>query len=137
TMTSGTGTCTVKYDQAGNANFSPATQVTEPVTATKAAQAGLLVTAPTAGTFGQTYQITTSGGSSSGSVSFDVGASTGCALNGSDASKLDITKGSNATCAITATKAGDDNYLPVSSAATPVGLHKADQTITLSGVPAS
>src|SRR5207249_2916240 len=115
TMTSGTGTCTVKYDQAGNANFNPATQVTDSVSATKAAQAALVVTAPTDGTFGHTYQITTSGGSSSGSVTFDVGSSTGCALNGSDASKLDITKGSNASCSITATQAGDSDYLPVSS----------------------
>ncbi|MDQ3889547.1 MAG: MBG domain-containing protein [Actinomycetota bacterium] len=37
TMTSGTGTCTVKYDQAGNENYRPATQVAESVAATKAA----------------------------------------------------------------------------------------------------
>jgi len=33
TMTSGTGTCTVMYDQPGNANYNPAPQVTEIVTA--------------------------------------------------------------------------------------------------------
>ncbi|HNO92912.1 MAG TPA: sortase, partial [Anaerolineales bacterium] len=33
-MTSGTGTCNVFYDQAGNANFNPAPQVQEDVTAT-------------------------------------------------------------------------------------------------------
>ena len=37
-MTSGTGTCTVKYDQAGNANYNAAPQVTETVTAQKADQ---------------------------------------------------------------------------------------------------
>ena len=31
-MTSGTGTCTVKYDQAGDANYNAAPQVTETVT---------------------------------------------------------------------------------------------------------
>ena len=36
TLTSGTGTCTVRYDQAGNANYNAATQVTETVTAQKA-----------------------------------------------------------------------------------------------------
>jgi hypothetical protein len=36
TMTSGTGTCTVKYDQAGNDNYNAAPQVTESVTAQKA-----------------------------------------------------------------------------------------------------
>ena len=38
-MTSGTGTCSVKYDQAGDANYSAAPQVTESVTAQKASQA--------------------------------------------------------------------------------------------------
>ena len=38
TMTSGTGTCSVKYDQAGDANYSAAPQVTESVTAQKADQ---------------------------------------------------------------------------------------------------
>src|SRR5207302_9363011 len=38
TMTSGTGTCTVKYDQAGNSNYNAATQATESVTAQKANQ---------------------------------------------------------------------------------------------------
>src|SRR5205823_1473910 len=38
TMTSGTGTCTVTYDQAGNTNYNAATQQTESVTAQKANQ---------------------------------------------------------------------------------------------------
>ena len=36
-MTSGTGTCTVKYDQAGNTNYNAAPQVTETTNATTAA----------------------------------------------------------------------------------------------------
>src|SRR5206468_2119937 len=38
TMTSGTGTCTVKYDQPGDGNVNPATQVIESVNAQKANQ---------------------------------------------------------------------------------------------------
>ena len=38
TMTASTGTCTVKYDQAGDGNYNAATQVTESVTAQKADQ---------------------------------------------------------------------------------------------------
>ena len=34
-MTSGTGTCTVQFDQAGDSNYNAAPQVTESVTATK------------------------------------------------------------------------------------------------------
>jgi hypothetical protein len=37
TMTSGTGVCTVKYNQAGNGNYNPAPQKTETVTAAKKA----------------------------------------------------------------------------------------------------
>jgi hypothetical protein len=38
TMTSGTGTCTVKYDQAGDANYNAAPQLTETTAAQKAGQ---------------------------------------------------------------------------------------------------
>ena len=38
-MTSGTGTCTVSYDQAGDANYNAAPQVTETMNAQKADQA--------------------------------------------------------------------------------------------------
>ena len=38
-MTSGTGTCTVQYNQAGNANYDAAREVTQAVTAVKAGQA--------------------------------------------------------------------------------------------------
>ena len=37
-MTSGTGTCTVHYNQAGDANYDAATEVAEEVTAQKASQ---------------------------------------------------------------------------------------------------
>jgi hypothetical protein len=37
-MTSGTGTCTVEYNQAGNANYNPAPSVTEDVIAQKVSQ---------------------------------------------------------------------------------------------------
>ena len=39
TMTSGTTACQVKYDQAGNANYNAAPELTESVTAQKASQA--------------------------------------------------------------------------------------------------
>ena len=52
-MTSGTGTCSVKYDQAGNANYNAAPQVTESVTVGKANQT-IIVTlhAPASAVFG-------------------------------------------------------------------------------------
>jgi hypothetical protein len=52
TMTSGTGTCTVKYDQAGDGTYNAANQVTESVTAQKAAATVTL------GSLSQTYDGT-------------------------------------------------------------------------------
>ena len=58
TMTSGTGSCTVKYNQAGNSNYNAAAEVTNSATAAKANQATLSVTAPSAGALGQFYEMT-------------------------------------------------------------------------------
>src|SRR6202008_2055784 len=54
TMTSGTGTCTVKFDQAGDSNYNAATEITESVTAQKASATVTF----NAGTLSQTYDGT-------------------------------------------------------------------------------
>src|SRR5207248_824865 len=53
TITSGTGTCTVSYDAAGNESYSAAPQVTETVTAQKADQS-ITFEAPEQKTYGDT-----------------------------------------------------------------------------------
>src|SRR5262249_19207648 len=82
TMTRGTGTCTVKYDQAGDANFAAAPQVTETVTATKAGQAITVTThAPSTAVFGTGFSVAAAGGGSGNPVTFSsVGA---CSNSGS------------------------------------------------------
>ena len=138
TMTSGTGSCTVKYNQAGNTNYNAAPEETADVTAEKADQATLSVTAPSAGTFGQFYEMTASGGNGTGALSFDASGSA-CEIptSGPDAGKLAITSGTG-TCKITAHKAGDDNYNPADSAEHTVTVSKANQTITVdTAAPAS
>src|SRR6476619_8614040 len=58
TMTSGTGTCTVKYDQAGDGNFNAASQVTESVTAQKASQSITVNThAPANATYNANFTV--------------------------------------------------------------------------------
>jgi hypothetical protein len=123
TMTSGTTDCTVKYDQAGNANYNPAPELTETVNAEKAEQDALSVTSPDDGTYDQSYDIVTSGGSGTGALTFDVGSSTACSIV---SGKLKITSGTG-SCAVTAHKAGDDNYNSVASGAHAVTVHKANQ----------
>ena len=57
-MTSGTGTCSVKYDQAGNANYNAAPEVTETVNAQKANQTITVNThAPVSAVFNTTLRV--------------------------------------------------------------------------------
>ena len=107
-MTSGTGTCTVKYDQAGDANYNAAPQVTETVNAQKASQT--ITFAPLADkTYGDP-DFTVSATASSGlTVSF--AASGQCTVSGTT---VHLT--APGSCTITASQGGDSNY----SAATDV-----------------
>jgi alpha-tubulin suppressor-like RCC1 family protein len=58
TMTSGTGTCTVMYDQAGNVNYDPAPQVVEYVTASINTPAGNNIRTQPIDTNGGTTPVT-------------------------------------------------------------------------------
>ena len=58
TMTSGTGTCSVRYNQAGNANYNAAPQVVEAVSAQKAEQTITVTThAPSSAVFGTSFTV--------------------------------------------------------------------------------
>ena len=122
TMTSGTGTCSVIYNQAGNANINAAPQVTETVAAQKASQTitfGSLANK----TFGDAdFQVSAS--SSSGlTVSF---AATGnCTITGS---KVHLTGAGS--CTITASQAGDSNYSAAADVPQTFQIAKSNQTIT-------
>ena len=63
-------------------------------------------------------------------MTFSAGASTGCIVAGD---QLSVTNAAG-TCAVTATKAGDDNYLAASSNAASVTLNKASTTLALSNL---
>ena len=75
-MTSGTGTCTVAFNQAGNANYNPALQVAETTTAQKAAQA-ITVTqpAPAAAVYNTSFTVAATGGGSGLPVTVGVSGS--------------------------------------------------------------
>ncbi|HYW71219.1 MAG TPA: right-handed parallel beta-helix repeat-containing protein, partial [Pyrinomonadaceae bacterium] len=67
TMTSGGGACTVKYDQAGDGNYSAASQVTESVTAQKATQIITVNThAPASGAFNTNFTVAATAASALG-----------------------------------------------------------------------
>jgi hypothetical protein len=71
TMTSGTGTCSVIVNQAGNSNYAAATQITQTVTATQAAQTITFTTkAPATAAFKSTFKVAATGGASGNTVTF-------------------------------------------------------------------
>jgi hypothetical protein len=105
TMTSGTGSCTVKYDQPGDSNYNAATQVTEAVTAQKANQT-ITFNALANKTFGDPDFTVNATADSSLPVSF--AASGNCTVTSPSPGTVHIT-GAGA-CTITASQAGDGNY---------------------------
>jgi trimeric autotransporter adhesin len=126
-VVSGTGTCSITATKAGNDNYNPTTSAAKTITINKANQTALSITAPTSATYGEPdATITTSGGSGTGTVTFDAGTSTACSIV---SGKLHVVSGTG-TCSITATKAGDDDYNPTTSAAKTIAINKAVQTIT-------
>jgi hypothetical protein len=96
TMTSGTGTCTVKYDQSGNGTYSAAPQVTESVTAVKATTSTAGSSSVNPSNSGQsvtfTATVTSSAGTPTGTVTFK---DNGVAISG--CSNKPLTSG-QATC---------------------------------------
>ncbi|HUE08785.1 MAG TPA: Ig-like domain-containing protein, partial [Acidimicrobiales bacterium] len=94
------------------------------VTSAKINQSPLSITS-TNGTFGTPLTLTTSGGSGTGAVSFAVnggGTASGCSISSGQLSST-----SAGTCIVTATKAGDSTYNPISSSPTTITLGKANQ----------
>ena len=121
---SSAGTCLVTATKAQDANYNAVSSPRTTVTFAKADQAPLSLTS-TSGTYGTGLTLTTSGGSSTGAVSYSVdsgGTASGCSVT---AGVLSVT--STGTCLVTATQAGDGNYNPVSSPQTTVTFAPADQ----------
>lgn len=100
----------------------------------KAAQAPLAITgSQTIAYSGSPVTLGTVGGNGSGPVSFDATGSTACSVTA--AGIVTATSGSG-TCVITATNAGDDNYLPTTSAAFTISVSQAAATLTLGDLAA-
>ncbi len=126
TMTSGTGTCTVKYDQAGDANYNAAPQVTETVNAQKASQAINVTThAPASASFNQQFTVAATGGGSGNAVTFS--SSGACSNSGAT---FTITSATG-TCSVKYDQAGDSNYNAAPQVTESVSVGKTDQTITV------
>ena len=98
-------------------------------------QPALTVTS-TAGTYPTPLELTTSGGSpGTGAATFTAtnGTATGCAVSPTTPYKLSTT--SAGTCSVTATKAGDVNYEPVSSVPTTVTFAASLPSLRINDAP--
>jgi large repetitive protein len=128
-MTSGTSTCSVIANQAGNNNYSAASQVTQTVSAAQVAQSITFTSNPPASaTYGS--QFTVAATASSGlAVTFTSGGS--CSNSGAT---YTMTSGTG-TCSVIANQAGNNNYSAAPTVTKNVTATLASQSITVS-VPA-
>jgi hypothetical protein len=125
TMT-GSGVCTVTYDQAGNGNYNPAPELTEFVNSEKADQTiTVTMQAPPSAVYGTGFTVAANGGGSGNPVTF--GSSGACTNSGAT---FTMTSGTG-TCTVTFDQAGNDNYNPAPEVTESVTAQKADQTITV------
>ena len=125
TMTSGTGSCTVHYNQAGNPNYAAALEVTESVTAAKAAQTITVNThAPVSAGFNSSFTVAATSNSTL-TVAY---SATGVCTNVLGVFTMTSNTG---TCTVHYNQAGDDNYLPATEVTESVTAATGTQTITV------
>ena len=111
TMTSGTGSCSVIANQAGNSSYSAAPQVTQSVGATLAANTVTLSNVPVSAEYGSTFTISASG-LGTGAITY---TSDGLVCTNSGASYTVIS--ATGSCTVSASQAADSNYASASNTA--------------------
>jgi hypothetical protein len=105
TMASGTGICSVIANEAGNINYTAATQVVATVNAIPAAQAIVFTkSAPATAAYNSTFTVAASGGASGNPVVFTSAGA--CSNSGATYTMTNST----GTCSVIASQAGNVNY---------------------------
>jgi trimeric autotransporter adhesin len=135
TLSAGSYTVTASYS--GDSNYLPGqgSLTGNPQVVAKANQSPpLVITGPVSVTYGVGAPATTTGGSGTGAVTFSATGG-GCTMSGGSLAGMTTVSVNDATlpCYLTATKAGDRNYNPTTSAPSPgyqVNLSKATQTLS-------
>ncbi len=108
TMTGGTGTCSLFYDQAGNTTFDPASQLVNVTSASKATQSITVTTgAPATAANGATFTVAAYA-SSALTVTYSSGSPTICTNSGATFTMV----GSSGTCKVQYDQAGTANFNP-------------------------
>ena len=129
TMTSGTGTCSVIANQAGNGSYSAAPTVTETTSATKASQTVTFTTqAPSSAVYGSQFSVAATGGLSGNPVTFS--SAGGCSNVGALYTMISGT----VACSVIASQAGNSNY---ASGQTTETTNATPAVLTVSAINAS
>ena len=121
------GSCVIDANQAGNASFSAAPQVTKTITVGQASQT-ISFTAPATGSVGGSAVLTATGGGSGNPVVFSVDGSSGpgvCSVSGMNGSTVSYLAAGS--CVIDANQAGNASY---------TAARTVTQTITVNQGPA-
>jgi hypothetical protein len=125
------GSCVVRARKLHDANYAEQPSPDTTVVILRAAQTGFQITSASSFVTGSTLTLTTSGGQSSGLVTWAV-QSGDCVVTGN---VLTASKGA-ITCSVTSTKAGDNNYLSVNQSIN-VTVNKIIQSLTFLSQPPS
>ena len=117
------GSCTLTSTKSADTNYLQK-QITNTLTFIKATQSPIQVTS-TSGTYGTPIQLTITGGSGSGSLSYAVSdtGSASCVVSGTQ-----LTFTSTGTCKVTATRDADNVFDARSSIATTITIDRSNQT---------
>jgi hypothetical protein len=130
TMTSGTGTCSVIANQAGNSNYAAAAQVTKTLTATLGAQTITFTNNPPAtAAYHSSFPVAATGGASGNAVTF--GSSGACSNSGAT---YTMTSGTG-TCSVIANQAGNSDYAAAAQVTKTVTATLVAQAITFTTSP--
>jgi hypothetical protein len=131
TMTSGTGTCSVIANQAGNSTWAPASQVTKSVSATLATPTISISNLPANAVYGSKYTATYSY-TGNGTPSVTSSTTSVCTASGSSVSLVGV-----GTCTLKASATATTNYAAVTGSVQSFTVGQATQAITLTNVPSS
>ena len=124
--TGGAGTCSVIATRAASGNYASKASAAVVFTFTTVAQAALTISNATAAKIapaGTAITVTTAGGSGTGAITI-ASATAGCSVVGMTINRSSAT----GTCAVIATKAGDNTYSATSSASATFTFTAAAQT---------
>ena len=123
------GTCTVTADQAGDANYTVADQVTQDVQVKPDVQMITIAAGPSSGAVGGSYQPSATGGASGEPVVFTVDSSSNGACT-YDSTTNTVTFAHVATCVVDANQDGATEYSAAAEVRQTTPIDQAPQTVT-------